>query len=770
VRLDEEDGMSTGKLQFILTSAVSALAIVGVLGANPAQGADQLLDSIVTSGTLRAQAVVQTPTLKTIDYTDTTQLQGTHNIVACQGTGTRGLYCLDIDLTVPASPVTVVLRWQNPDKDPIPSTAITCAKFGLVACTGATVDLGGTLWVAGQTPGGTYSLFKAFEKGTGACPVGTTDANPYLYCIRQFASGQARIYDLTMVDAQASGGFPYGAGVIALRDPAPGAAVFFADALPLVAPRVLNDKWQALSNGEVLQGVALLQQPTSGATRNFVLVTGSLGKVLVSEVLTSGNPKSFDTGLNLATLTGCAPGSGPYDAKASYRTRRSFFTAGTCIAGYDPTFVSGGNSTPVTFPAAKQSFVLASTFPLTSGVTVSPGIELDFRRDGCTTPAGCTLVADGGDLNSFDAATFARIQLEGTPSGWVYYLVKNLRDCRYVARPLPSFCAGTLVNADGSLDDGSGDPTKQSLDFKPLLPPEILQAFPPGYLPQMLLGPDYRARPQVRTDLPPNSYAFDAIFGIPEAGLTYRDTFDVTFDIADLLGPTGTKLGCGGLQYASGSTTAPAWDPIVNISEFVPTVGGYGVVNPGQPNVSIGTPNFVSMLLNNGCTNPTSGSGIRGSAFLYGLERAPKGKNNAGNWIWPDSTFALLMRSLARDYNDNLYTYTCQNLDNASDGNPPVSPAQCAQLQFDWSNVYKQLIGCVNATDKPKTSGGDQNCKSFETKFEAYKVEVGQTTQFGADPFNRFGEFTGRTYVMSYFYYEQFKKSIRDKGFVDPNF
>jgi hypothetical protein len=752
---------------------------IGMCVTRVAYGADQILDQIVVSGQTQAQAVVQTPTTKAIPYSDvdpgvpgTDPLLGTHNLLACQGTGTRGLYCLDAN-----GSSTAVLRWQNPDRDPNPATAITCTELGLAACVGMTVDLAGNVWVSGQpTAGGTYSLIKAVEKAAnGSCPAQGTappasawnTTSSATYCFRTYASGRARIYDLSMIDGPVANGFQFGKGVLALEDPAPGKAVFYADQTPLLTPVVLNDKWgNSLANGEVLQGLTLLQRPQSQA-RNFLMVSSSLGKELGFEVPWSGNPKAFDTGFRLTSFTGCTAAA-PYDLRASGRTQRMFFSTGTCSSAYDPVFNT--SRVPVTFPVANPSFALATSFALTD-VTVSPGIEIDFVRDGCVTPAGCQLIKDGLDGNAIAAASFADMHLDGIPAGWIMYLVKNLPDCRYL-RPKPAVCAGAVVNADGSLEpfNVAGDGTQQSLNITPLLPIEIIEAFPAGFWDnrQLLLQREYHARASMGSGRSP--YVFDAIFGVPEDGLTYRETFDVTIDVADLLGiPDSAKLGCGGGQLPAGSTSPPPWDVIVNVSELAPTVGGWGVVHPPSPGIpSIGTPNYVSILLNTDCFNPTKGTGIRGSAFLVGLERAPKGTNNAGNYVWPDSTFALLMRSLARDFNDNLYTYTCQNLD-GGDG-PPVNQVQCDQLKFEWANVLDKLTKCVNATDKPKSSAGANACGSFETQFESFRTTVGNTTRSGSDPYNRFGEFNGRFDVLSYMYYQQFKPSIKTKGFTDPNF
>jgi hypothetical protein len=40
---------------------------------------------------------------------------------------------------------------------------------------------------------------------------------------------------------------------------------------------------------------------------------------------------------------------------------------------------------------------------------------------------------------------------------------------------------------------------------------------------------------------------------------------------------------------------------------------------------------------------------------------------------------------------------------------------------------------------------------------------------YGPDPNNRVGELKARMIVLSYVYYSQFKPSIKDRGFVNPN-
>lgn len=787
-----------GHISFVRSTALGLAAGAALMmgsGSLQAQTVDQTLDSIVTFGQTRVQGVVQTPELKTIYFTSdtsgnaSTPITGT-NFITCQGTGTRGLYCLD-----GTGSGAKVKRYPNPDKYTEYTTEVTCGDLGMVNCTAMTVGLAGQIWVAGQkVAGGTYSLVKAVQTvgDTQTCLAASaggtwTNTPSGTYCYNEYASGRSKIYEISMIDGDAGAYFQgYGPGVLSLEEPGtanpagPLTVAYYQDTLPAQAPIVLINKWSNVTSGsESLQSVTLLQLRYTNPVSNFILASTSTGKVLGYLLPWSGNSKPFDTGFryaSLATSTGpaCTPAA-PYELKTSARTRRTYFTAGDCIAGYDPAVSGPANKRTVSFPT--QSFALTADYSL-SGVAVSPGIEIDFVRDGCTilTPGGCTLLKDGGDTNTYDAARLANIQLSNyNLSGWVLYQVTGIPDCRWIS-PRPAICVtsplgnvetSTVLNADGSVaPEGTGDPSKQYLNITPLLPPEIKQAFADGALPPMLLQPDYRARKTIASGR--SDYTFDALFGIPEQGLGYRETFDGQFDIEDLI---GSKLGCGGGQLQASSLTPPPWDPVVNISEIAPTVGGWGVNYATTP-VSRGTPNWVSALLNDGCVNPTSLAGTRGSAFLYGLEVSPKFQVKTGNtmqWAYPDSAFALLMRSLARDFNAHLYTYACTNLDAPAGSNPPLDGSTCYQLQKDWPNVYDKLTKCINATDQPKTSAGSQNCGSFETQFEAFKPEVMNAMLYGPDPNNRVGEIKSRLMVLSYVYYSQFKPSIKDRGFTNPN-
>jgi hypothetical protein len=776
--------------------ALMALAAVTVAGGVQAQTVDQVLDSIVVTGPTKPQGVVQSPTVDKLYYTSTDaggesiSLSGATNFEACQNIGTVGLFCLGTTTGGAA-----VLRWDNPDRNAAPTDVIKCADLGLAGCTAMTVNLAGNVFVAGPKTGATtYALVKvsrASQQG-GTCSgawASVANAVPGArpYCYRQGFAGRPRIYDLTMVDGPLDDAFlGQGAGVLALEDPTPGQITFYPDReQSVVAPVVLvaKNKWgNLLASKETLQGLTLLQDAAASPSRNFFIVSTSTGKVLGYQIDWSLRGSAFNTGRTLTALSlaptepgTCAiPTTGAsYDLRASARTRRTFFVAGSCIAAYDPVISTG--TAPVTFPS--KVFGLASDFTLAS-VTVSPGIEIDFIRDGCQSSAGCNVIMNGTEV----AARLHDIDLDPQVeamkiSGWVVYLVKGLPDCRYIGGN-PAICNGAVLAPAGA----ANDPTRQYLNITKLLPPEITDTVPvctalnglqpPDCLPAMWLQPDYRARKTIPAPMGMPArvdYTFDALFGIPERGLIYRDTFNAEFDIGDLFGNPAAKLGCGmhdPIRPPLVGGEAPPWDVVVNISELAPTVGGPAIT----------AKEYVSVLVNSGCTNPTRLTGGRGSAFVYGLERAPNVVGSPDRWY--DATFALLMRSLARDYDATFTRYACAAGDSdptvPGSNVPPINPTACYNLNKAWVNTYDKLLKCVGATDQPKNSAGSEACTSFETQFEAYKVlaladaEVLKNAD-SSDRYNRVGEFLARTMVLSYVYYEQFKRSIKAGGFVDPN-
>jgi hypothetical protein len=175
------------------------------------------------------------------------------------------------------------------------------------------------------------------------------------------------------------------------------------------------------------------------------------------------------------------------------------------------------------------------------------------------------------------------------------------------------------------------------------------------------------------------------------------------------------------------------------------------------------------MLINKGCSNPTSGSGSRWSLYAYGLKLAKDSgidSNGAPVVEYPDTTFARLVLSLSKDLTDTIARYLCVNADPG--GNvAPVGQPMCSSLKADWDNTAAKLERCVLASTDPKRSSENQNCQSFESQYLGYKTYLDSVVLSGEDPANRLGEVRARTDVLRYVYDSQYKPTIPATGFTD---
>jgi hypothetical protein len=387
------------------------------------------------------------------------------------------------------------------------------------------------------------------------------------------------------------------------------------------------------------------------------------------------------------------------------------------------------------------------------GLSVAAGIDVDLKTCGQSQPS-CTLIPDGAsDDQTIPGALLAGVVIEPGPSGMALFQIKNIPDCRRIV-PKPAACSNPLdpavINMDGSPVTPTSPPEKQYLNIRPLLPPEIVEIYPPNSLPRLLVSPRYRA-------IAARGNRFDALYGVTDPSVQFRETFTTQFDVGDLLG--GGELGCG----IGGTQPNVNWDIIVTISEKYTTVGGPADVS---------TPQNVDMLINSdkgqGCFNPTSGSGLRWSIYGYGLQLAeeivatPSGPVAA----YPDSIFAHLVASLGTDLGNTIAQYACTNADGGTSA--PISASTCTTLQGAWNDAVVKLGRCITASTSPKQSGGAQNCQSFETQFLSFKNTLATVTRQGSDPANRIGEVRARTDVIEHVYTKHFKPSIPVGGFINP--
>jgi len=282
------------------------------------------------------------------------------------------------------------------------------------------------------------------------------------------------------------------------------------------------------------------------------------------------------------------------------------------------------------------------------------------------------------------------------------------------------------------------------LNVRPLLPPEVKDGFEPGELPQMLLSPRYMALETRKS--------FDAIFGVTDRAIRIRNTFTGTFDVGDLLGNPGPKLGCGRQTAAQiVASGKPMLDVVVTISERYKTAG----VSPGKYN---------DVLINsNGCTNPSAT--VRWSMYGYGLQLAKAAdlqSNGTYKIYYPDTVYARLLLALGKDLTDTISTYLCKDGDLG--GSPPVGTG-CSTLSKSWGTTFDKLKKCVESSTNPLVSTTIRTCNAFETQWASYLTTLKATRRSGDDPANRWGEVQARTQIIRWAYDEQYKPSIPADGY-----
>ncbi|MBT8090268.1 MAG: hypothetical protein KJO01_08685 [Gammaproteobacteria bacterium] len=713
---------------------------------------------------------------------------------ACKLTALDGLYCLDGK---------VVKRWPTTFDDPLlmsddPQTIIDCNDSALDldtrkadTCTALTVDLSGTIWLAGKNKKGpTFVLYRIVEQEGGSCPDGieltlTQPPQPpqsgdTVYCAEQVASDKPLLIDLNSIDGDVAEAFPLGKGVLYLE--ARKTTVFQPDDGSSSTIIASGRKGWGLNGNEQIQSIALWQSPDG--TENQVLATTDRGRVLAVAVDQNGDAGPPSEAFNVVTGRGNRDAQDPVASQCDF-VNDPFYSVRTSsksglvyvtdrlycevLALEDDPAMSGFSlinaQEPVTVgsPTPTRDLTLstadgAGSFP-PEGSTVAPGIGIDLND--C---AGlCTLItADNGAA----AASLANVTLLNPdgPSGLTLFQIKNIPDCRYV----PAACVALLGTADLSgvvisLDPSDpANPAAQRLNITPLLPTEITDLFEDiGGLPDMFMSRLTRGQQA-------NGFTFEAFFGRTEEGVVFRSTFDGEFDVLAL---ADAELGC--------QSTFPAETPVEDILlwDTVTTVSERFIGTNGER---------VDTLINVDCGSSKTIDG-RWSLKPYNTEITPctwtddpmvwdsdgfcrLDDPNPGDYAETvdDAVFAKLLLALYDDFGEALDQLACVNVDVAGPADPPLSPGVCSTAQAQWANGLDKLEKCWDATQQPKQSSGNQNCQSFVSQFDGLRSTILAATPFGPDPANRVGELVARLAVIDHVYEDRFVPSIPAGGFVEP--
>ena len=703
--------------------------------------------------------------------TELLEIGSATKLVACQRAADQGLYCIDgdfvrywpkTDVLVPPPPAT---GGVIPDVD-----LINCRDPALGGdqnpkkpspCTGITVDLNGAIWLAIRKAN-SHSLFKVTERVGASCaggavalaqplqdlpntddtPADSLQQVPHL-CAREWAFGRPELIDLTMVDGEIAGNFAPGPGSLGLE--ARTAVAFFPDAIVNGAPAepvpVADGKAWGLGPKDKLTSVAFLQiAPTAGLPyQNFVVVTVTNGAVLATKADGTGTP------FQVFQMPLCESGASPQPSAIRVRaeSERVYVSDRACkeVLALTWSNVASGSFALQSVTKLKTELETVTVSP--DGLSVAPGIGINLRD--CGIGKSCPLVADG-DNNAFVAAELRDVVIEGVPSGAVVFQVKGIPDCRWWPEATrPAVCSSGVIRCgDAGQDSGSQcvgkGPEELYLDIAPLLPSEVTLQFTSPTFPELLVPPPWKGQ-----DLnlgPADEPTIDLFFFITEPGVQFRDTFLLSFDVADLTG--GLNLGCGG---ATSDQPDLNWDAGLTGSETIKTVSG-------------GEFGHIGMLVTKGCFNPTSKGGARLSYYAYTMEKVEGG----------DGVYANLVRSLFDDLRQAQQQTACVSVD--PEGSPatlpPLDATSCAALDTRWDNADPKLVSCIQGSTFPRQSQAVNNCQSFLSQLANYRTTVTEAIRNGPDPANRIGELEQRVDVLDYVFRQHFENSIPPDGFRDP--
>jgi hypothetical protein len=711
---------------------------------------------------------------------------------ACQVTASQALYCID---------GTEVRYWaKSLEASGVGTRLFGCGDVGFDssgadACIGVTVDLSGAIWLSGRKGAG-YALVRAVPTISGNCPVGQALAGSY--CAVTVGTFANRFFDLSVIDGDAGVAFKgpggvTGAGVLALSstdDPAEvtnNRLIFFptpaGSSGPVVPVTIASGSatWAglALQPGESMQSATLLQLPpltSGGAIRNFALVATTRGRILATDTV---NPAAYQVFDIVASRRGTPAGSAPvqcklnapqqYGIRASSKSGRVYlsdrlFCQSVALQsnGANP-FLLGN----VQEGGENLTFSTTAAYP-PDATTLAPGVIVNLVTCGTM----CTLLYDA---EGRPAAWLSDVQLQSARAGMTLYQVKNLPDCRWIpqqCRELGFAATDTSLVYDSAgrgvaLGDGrlGGSSANQFfLNVTPLLPREITDQYvagqpPPKGLPAMLISPQFRAQQQ-------NDFRFEALFGIPEAGVVFKQTFNGEFDVCRLTGgitqygPDGAWRGCAapGRELGCGYDYSEALKPNRRFDVTTVVSERYVSAVPGPMVVTTAPVKHVDTMANTGCYNPTKISGDRWSMYSYNLEVAPN----------TDAVFGKLVVSLYDDVEETRARLACTTYD-AGAGNAPLSNSVCSKLRKLWLAGKAKLDACYSASIKPKSSAGSENCQAFLSQFRLFRdaLDAAPIPPATQDPANRIGEMRKRSFVILHVFNERFLPSIPAEGFTN---
>lgn len=700
-------------------------------------------------------------------------------------------------------------------------------------CTAVAVDPSGAIWLAGRNRKSSFSLLKVVPvpntSDADTCPapygqflklrssLGNLAQGSAVsdYCVAEYATGRPALEDISYVGGDVGAAFVgpdgvRGPGVLLMEqrltvsfvpDPEPRTAPGTTPFTFPVEPKVIGDSrstW-GFNRGEELQSAAVLQRDgTNGARLSYAVVATNQGRLLAKKA--DGLSDAFmvyDVVANRRS-TQCSPTAQPrFAVRTRYESNRGYVSDAACgevqalepgVAPNAPSCsplggefffcnarefdVSGPQSAPVVSTTTKVDVTLATTSTETGllepvGLTVSPGIGIDLN--GCARTGTCPVVPDGNG-NGIGALLTRVTLVDTTKSGVTMYQVVGIPDCRQephrtlAATPTPTQLLCQAANAVVTIDN------REFLDVSKLLPAEIRKLFDANTpLPQLLISPIYRARPE-------NGNLFEAFFARTEEGVTFRQTLDFQIDAPELTGKP--QFDCGG---ATPGRPDLSFNVITTISERYVTASKLAKSGSLQTDpVPLEAGKYVDMLVTTACSNPQSSAGtVRLSVFPYNLAVAPEQfpRNRyapplpvplPSNFDRYNDVYANLLVSLFDDLGIALDATARVDVDSNANGTAPLSATAWQSLKSSWLNAQDKLGKCVGAA-YDKSSAADQTCQAFFVQMSSFRSAAAATLPQGTDRANRVGELVGRSDVIVYVLGAHFLPSIPVNGFYRPD-
>jgi hypothetical protein len=266
-----------------------------------------------------------------------------------------------------------------------------------------------------------------------------------------------------------------------------------------------------------------------------------------------------------------------------------------------------------------------------------------------------------------------------------------------------------------------------------LLPSEIRQAFPD--LPAMWISPQYRGQNE-------RGYKFDALLGVPKAGVQFKDTFQLEFET--------DKLAGGASRCPPAPDKLTEWDVVTTVSEKYQTFSNSDL-------------NYNDTIVNSYCGGTGTGGG-RWSIYSYTLEPSTDTISVYNGTVYlnvnDDAVYAKMVDRLYDDLGRTQDTFVCP-----STGTQLAT--SCSTLQSTWANGRDKLTKCIGASTQPKQSSGDQNCQSFSSQLSQYQSAIAAVPANTADLANRIGELKARTQTVRHIFDTKFLPSIPLAGFCE---